>query len=95
MPMYQGEGAGTPAPCAGQSSVSPSTVEGPRRAGTTSQHQPPLILLLPFFFSSFLPLLAILGPSKGNVAEPKFMPVKTFVVFNVVSRGHCLRCFIS
>lgn len=53
--MYQGEGAGTPAPCAGQSSVSPSTVEGPRRAGTTSQHQSPLILLLPFFVPHSFP----------------------------------------
>lgn len=42
--MYQGEGAGPPAPCASQSSDFPS-VEGPRRAGTTSQRQPPLFLL--------------------------------------------------
>lgn len=39
-PMYQGEGAGPPAPVPAGAVL--SLMEEPRRAGSTSQHRPPL-----------------------------------------------------
>lgn len=69
MPTYQGEGAGPPAPVLAGAAfpLSGGAEEGREHLSAPTSPDPPP----PVLCSSPLPLLAILGSQKGNVAEPK------------------------